>query len=91
MADTQTLDKAFQFIMSRLVETGQAPHYTELATDLGCFVEEGRQIVHDLAEVRPAPIRLNPDTDWIATVGPLSLIPTQYRIAVEDQQKWFSV
>ena len=91
MADTGTLDKAFQIIMSRLVETGQAPHYSELATDLGCSIEEGRQIVHDLAGVRPAPLRMNPDTDWIATVGPISLLPTQYRIAVEGQQKWFSV
>ncbi len=37
MADTGTLDKAFQIIMSRLVETGQAPHYSELATDLGAL------------------------------------------------------
>ena len=91
MADTQTLDKAYRFIISRLVETGQAPHYSELATDLGCSTEDGRQIVHDLAAVAPAPIRMNPDSDWIATVGPFSLIPTQYRIAVEGQQKWFSV
>ena len=89
MADTQTLDKAYQFIMSRLVETGQAPHYSELATDLGCSTEDGRQIVHDLAGVDGAPIRLNPDTDWIATVPPFSLIPTSYRITVDGQQKWF--
>ena len=35
MADTQTLDKAYHVIMSSLVETGQAPHYSELATALG--------------------------------------------------------
>ncbi len=89
MADTQTLDKAYQFIMSRLVKTGQAPHYSELATDLGCSAEDGRQIVHDLAGVAGAPVRLNPDTDWIATVPPFSLIPTPYRITVDGQQKWF--
>ena len=89
MAEIATLDKAFQYIMSRLVETGQAPHYSELATELGCPIEEGRQIVHDLAGAAGAPVRLNPDTDWIITVPPFSVIPTQYKITVEGQQKWF--
>ena len=88
MADTQTLDKAFHFIMSSLVEPGQAPHYSELATALGCPIEEGRQIVHDLAGGTGGAIRLNPDTDWIATFSHFSLIPTPYRITVDGQQKW---
>ena len=89
MADAQTLDKAYQFIMSRLVEAGQATHYSELATALGCPIEKGRQIVHDLAGAASASIRLNPDTDWIATFSPFSLIPTPYRITVDGEQKWF--
>ena len=89
MADTQTLDKAYQFIMSRLVETGRAPHYSELALALGCSTEDGRQTVHDLAGVPGAPVRVNPDTDWIATVPPYLLIPTPYRITVDSDQKWF--
>ena len=90
MADTQTLDKAYQFIISRLVETGQGTHYTELSAGLGCSTEEGLQLLHDLEKVGPASIRLIPDTDWISTVPPLSLVPTQYRITVDGQQKWFS-
>ena len=91
MADTQTLDKAYHVIMSRLVETGQAPHYSELATALGCPIEEGRQIVHDLSGATGGAIRLNPDTDWIATVRPFSLIPTPFKISVDGEQKWFGV
>ena len=91
MADTQTLDKAFHVIMSRLVDTGQAPHYSELATALGCPIEEGRQIVHDLAGSTGAGIRLIPDTDWIATFSPFSLIPTPFKISVDGEQKWFGV
>ena len=90
MADAQTLDKAYQIIITRLVETGQAPHYTELAAEMGCATEEGRQIVHDLAKAGPTSIRLNPDTDWISTVLTLSLIPTPYRITVDGQQKWYA-
>ena len=91
MADTQTLDKAYHVIMSSLVETGQAPHYSELATALGCPIKEGRQIVHDLAGAASASIRLNPDTDWIATFSPFSLIPTPFKISVDGEQKWFGV
>ena len=46
MAATQILDKAYHVIISRLVETGQAPYDSELATGLGCSIEDGRQIVH---------------------------------------------
>ena len=91
MADTQALDKAYHVIMSSLVETGQAPHYSELATALGCPIEEGRQIVHDLAGTAGNSIRLNPDTDWIATFSPFSLIPTPFKISVDGEQKWFGV
>ena len=49
MADTQTLDKAYHVLVSHVVETGQA-HYSDLATGLGCSMEEARQLLHDLAE-----------------------------------------
>ena len=48
MADHKMLDRAFQTIMRQMVETGQAPHYTELAKQLGLSVEDGRQVLHDL-------------------------------------------
>ena len=42
MDEPTILDKAFHVIMKRMVETGQAPFYTELASSLGLAVEEGR-------------------------------------------------
>ena len=84
MADAETLDKAYQIIITRLVETGQAPHYTELAAEMGCATEEGRQIVHDLAKAGPTSIRLNPDTDWISTVPP----PLSDTYPVPDYRGW---
>ena len=88
MTDTATLDKAYNFIISRLVEIGQAPHYSELAVELGYPIEDGRQVLHDLVSAG-SPLRLHPDTDLIDAVPPFSNIPTQYRITVENQQKWF--
>jgi hypothetical protein len=90
MADLATLDKTFHFLMSRMVETGQAPHYTEVATSLGCDAEEGRITLHELAALGAGTPRLLPDTDLVAVVPPLSSIPTQYRVTVEEQRKWFA-
>ena len=87
--DPQTLDRAFDLIMHRLVETGVALHYTELAAQLGCSVEEARAILHDLMAT-DYPAWLHPDTDWIASFPPFSNIPTQHRITVDGQQKWFA-
>ena len=90
MADTQTLDKAYHVLVSHVVETGQA-HYSDLATGLGCSMEEARRLLHDLSKAVPTGIRLIPKTDFIATFTPFSLIPTPCRITVDGQQKWFGI
>ena len=69
MTDPATLDKAYNFIISRLVEIGQAPHYSELAVELGYPIEDGRQVLHDLVSAG-SPLRLHPDTDLIDAVPP---------------------
>jgi hypothetical protein len=83
------LDKAFSNIMKRLVDTGQAPHYTELASDLGLSVEEGRQTLHDLIDTG-IPAWLHPDTDYLVSFPPFNVLPNQYRITVRGEQKWFA-
>ena len=75
--------------MTRIVETGAAPHYTELAVELGCGVEEGRNIVRGIMSTG-FPGWVHPDTDWIASFPPFSNIPTQYRITIDGQQKWYA-
>jgi hypothetical protein len=67
-APTQ-LDKTFSVIMRCLVETGQAPFYTELAASLGVSVEEGRKAVHDLIATG-IPGWVHPDTDYIVSIAP---------------------
>jgi hypothetical protein len=36
MSEPDQLDRIFQIIMKRMMETGQAPHYTEIATRWMC-------------------------------------------------------
>ena len=89
MAELATLDKAYQITMARMVQTGQAPHYTDLASELGVSMEEGKVILHDLIDTG-IPAWLHPGTDYIASFPPFNNLPTQYRITVGGEQKWFA-
>ena len=88
MGQSISLDRTFHIIITRMVETGQAPHYTELASELGVTPEEGKKVLHDLF-VPGFPGWLFPNTDYIASFAPFSQLPTQYRITIDGQQKWF--
>ena len=97
MANLKRVDRVFYLVMQHFVATGQAPHYTELAKDLGVSVEEGRKVLHELMEA-PCPVYgggrypgwLYPGTDYIASFAPFNNLPTQYRITIDGQQKWFA-
>ena len=88
MSESSQLDRTYSFIMKRMVETGQAPFYTEIATELGVEVEEGRKALHALLGTGIA-AWVFPDTSYIASFSPFSNLPTQYRITIDGQQKWF--
>jgi hypothetical protein len=88
MVEPSMLDKVYHFILKRIVDTGQAPFYTEMAADLGVSVEEGRRALHELFSER-IPAWLFPGTDFITSFAPFNHLPTQYRITVDGQQKWF--
>jgi hypothetical protein len=89
MADLTMLDRAFHCTMQRFIHTGQAPHYTELAKELGLSVEDGCQLFHDLMDAG-VPGWLHPQTDYIASFPPFNNQPTQYRLTIDGQQKWFA-
>jgi hypothetical protein len=88
MSEPSLLDKTFNIIMKRMVKTGQAPHYTEIAKKLGVSVEEGRKALHDLIDAG-VPGWLYPKTDLIVSMAPFNNLPNQYRITIDGQQKWF--
>ena len=89
MSASSVLDKTYHIIIQRMVEKGQAPHYTEIAAQLGIPVEDARKSLHDLMSVGIPGIWLFPDTDYVSSFAPFSNLPTQYRITIEGQQKWF--
>lgn len=88
MSGPAMMDKMFHIIMRWMVQSGQSPHYTEIATELGLAMEDGREALHDLFSLGIGGW-LVPGTDLIASLAPISNIPNQYRITVDGQQKWF--
>ena len=89
MGDTEALDKTFHFIMKQMVNTGVAPHYTEIAADLSVSPEEGRKTMHTLFQSGVYGW-LYPKTDFIASFAPFNNQPTQFRVTVDGEQKWFA-
>ena len=47
VAELSQLDRAFTAVMNRFIQTGHAPHYTELAGALDLSVEDGRAKYED--------------------------------------------
>ncbi len=90
MDDIHKLDQTHHFIIKTFVKHGQAPHYTEIAKEFGISPVEGKALLHELMNQNLGAMWLHPDTDLIATFGPFSNLPTQYRITIEGQQKWFA-
>jgi len=88
MSEPKQLDRAFSFIMKRMMKTGQAPFYTEIAAELGVSVEEGRKILHGVFAAG-IPGWVFPNTNYIVSFAPFNNLPTQYRITIQGQQKWF--
>jgi hypothetical protein len=89
MAEPQLLAKTYHGIISGLVRDGRAPHYTELASQLGLSPEEARQALHDLDKTGVPGFWVRPSTDFVESCAPFSNIPTQYLISVEGKQRWY--
>ena len=88
MSELSQLERTYSFVLKCLMKTGQAPFYTEIAAEFGFSAEEGRKALHGLLGTGTA-AWVFPKTDYIASFSPFSNLPTQYRITIEGQQKWF--
>jgi len=89
MAKSKQLNQTFHIIMERMIATGQAPHYTAIARELGVSPPEGRKALHKLFSILGFPGWLYPKTDNIVSFAPFNNLPTNYRLTIDGEQKWF--
>jgi len=103
VADLQLLARIYHLILAGFVRDGHAPHYTDIAINLGMTVEHARRTQRELLTALSGPLagedgRLTalggahwalPATDYIASFSPFSNVATQYRISVDGEQRWY--
>ena len=89
MVDSSLIQQAYTSIQQHFIETGRAPHLTELASILNITPDEARVVQGEAASAGVG-CWISPDTDYIASWAPFSNIPTQYLVTIEGQQKWYA-
>lgn len=85
----EELARVYHVVMRSFVKTGRAPHYTDIAREMGIEPESARLLLRELTSLR-LPNWLSPGTDLIASFAPFSNIPNQYRVTVDGEQRWFA-
>jgi hypothetical protein len=80
--------RTYTHVLEHLVEHGFAPHYTEMAADFGVSTEEARLAVNEAAEAGIG-CWMSPGTDQIGSWAPFNNTPTQYRVSIDGERKWF--
>jgi hypothetical protein len=83
MAELVDLDRAYAAIMREVVDTGQAPHYTALASQIGVGITEAKDLIHELVAMTPG--WTHPGTDYLASFPPFNMQPTQYTVAIDGK------
>ncbi len=88
MDEAAVVQRAYTAVLEHFIETGRAPHYTELAATLGLRPEEARQIERKAADAAIACWFVK-DTDYVESWAPFSNVPTHYLVTIEGKQKWY--
>ena len=89
MSKQSELDKTFHMIIEKMIATGQAPQYREVATELGASPEEGRKTLRKLFSTLGFPGWLDPRSDDVVSFAPFNNVPTNYRLTIDSIQKWY--
>lgn len=90
MTDQEQVQTAFTAILRHFVATGRAPHYGELAEQLGVDMDEARELQRTAAAAAPGQTCwLAHDTDHIESWAPFSNVPTHFLVSVDGVQKWY--
>lgn len=86
--DDLMVQNAYTAITKHFIESGRAPHYTELAGMIGVQPHEARDLQR-LAAEKAIACWMARDTDYIESWAPFSNVPTPYLVTVDGIQRWY--
>lgn len=89
VADANLVQLAYTTIQKHFMQTGRAPHFTELAVALEITPDETIDVQQKAAEAGVG-CWISHDTDYIGSWAPFSNIPTQYLVTIAGNQKWYA-
>ena len=90
MASPEERQMVHQIVLRHFIETGRAPHYTDLSETLGIVPDKARQIIRETTKESPFSFSwMTPDTDYIGSWAPFSNLPNHNLISVDGVQKWY--
>ena len=89
MAEPELVQRAYTTILRYTIEHGAAPHYTELAREFDVSPDEARALQREATDAVIG-CWISHDTDYVHSWAPFSNLPTQYRVSVEGERKWYA-
>jgi len=90
VSQTSELNATFHFIMEQILATGKAPDSAAIAVELGVAPADGRKALRDLFSSFGFPGWLYPNTDAVMSFPPFNIEPTNHRVTIDGEQKWFA-
>jgi len=88
--DENMVQTAYTSILESFIQTGRAPHYTELGNTLGMGPEQAKDLQREAAKAGLGACFLLDDTGYIESFGPFYNLANHYRVTVEGEQKWYA-
>ncbi len=85
MEEISSVQRAYTAVVRHFMETGRAPHYTELAATLGVRPEEARQLQRQAADASLACWFVK-ETDYVESWAPFSNVPTDYLVTIKGSK-----
>lgn len=82
------VQRAYTAVVEHFIQTGRAPHFTELARTLDVRPDEAKQAQHKAAESSIGCWFVQ-GTDYVESWAPFSNVPTQYLVTIDGEQKWY--
>jgi hypothetical protein len=79
----------FGLIMDRMIASGKAPGYNEIAAELGLPSDEGRKQLKSMFSKLGFPGWLDRETNKIVSFAPFNNSPNKYRLTIDGKQSWF--
>ncbi len=88
MGVTAEVKRAYLDTMFHFVDTGRAPHYTELSRSTGVSPDEALEIQKAAADAGVGSWFLE-GTDLVECWAPFSNIPTNDFVSIDGSQRWY--